>query len=148
MSRVARRTLFGLVAGVASLALLPGTIAKEKVPKQVSATIMAVAEDGTTWAAGEAFFALKDGLLKVTVDVATGVPDTTFSASVYTDPSVLIGVEKQRHVPTTDSTGDIKYTVTYLTNPLLQDPFVAWVNCSVKGSTVTFVSEQVTIGTY
>lgn len=140
-----RGMVIGLIACVTVLAFAPGTAGGDKIPNQVRATIMAVAEDGTTWVAGEAKFVVANDKTKITVDVATAVPNASFGFRADTDPPVIHGIEIIRKKTVTNKLGDVKASWSFVISPLAQGPFAVWVTCFVTGSTTEFVSEPVII---
>ena len=145
MKKLSRRMVMGLMACVTTLVCVPGAAGKDKTPTQATATIMAIAQDGTTWVAGEAKFVVANDQMKVTVDVATGVPDATFELRAETDPRVITGIEILHKTPTTDSRGDVKTSRLFLLDPRTQETFDVRATCSVAGSSTQFVSEPVTM---
>jgi hypothetical protein len=74
MKNLTRHLMIALVACVTAYAFLAGATDKGKNKHQTKTPIMAIAEDGTTWIAGEASFEMVGNTLNIRVDLAAGFP--------------------------------------------------------------------------
>ena len=131
--------MVGVLACATLLTLIPGTKGNDKIKKHATAPITAIAADGTTWTAGEARFEASGGTLKVTIDLATGVPNAEVGVLTETMPAVLLYTPAEGIIYT-DDRGDLKYTKTYGLNAL--EPFEVWVSIDVKGTAVSFSTDK------
>ena len=145
MKRLSRRMLIGLVACAAALAFLPGAagqdeikLGKDKSPKIGKAPIMAVAEDGTTWVAGEVKFKAVEDTLEVSVDLDSGIPEAWAWLETETNPNGVIVLQVTGLK--TDERGNVKYTEVY--SLYTKQAFEVWVKMGVVVTEVEFTPSR------
>lgn len=137
MKNVKRHLMIALAACATVLAFQTGAAGNDNIKHQARAPIVACAEDGTTWIAGEARFSVVGSTLDVHVDLATGIPNAQVWVDVF--PEVI---EPMPQMVLTDEQGNLKWKGSYQMLPRPALAVDAVVEFTVEGASVGFASDK------
>jgi hypothetical protein len=138
MKRTTNR-LFALAALIISLAFQADAASNDTIKNQAKVPIMATAEDGTTWIAGEVRFMAVGNTLEVHTILATGIPNARVWAYVYTEDA-----EPMFQMALTDKNGDLKWKASFTKVPgPAAASFGVVLEVTVEGASLYFSTDKV-----